>query len=133
MNRRYWAVGCFAVSLAVHVQLVMQGHIDPDFLFPLAVCWGAFVEPVLPLVWIERVCGFAPFADGHRAITVALLMLAASVFWFFALPRCQRWFGIFDAFKEGLRRRLLLVRGAAYALDAVNKRLFGRQKTGGWA
>ena len=68
-----------------------------------------------------------------QAFHFSVMVWLSVAFWLFPVARVRRWFGVYDAFAEGPRRRPLLMRGAASILDTLNKRLFGRQKTGGWA
>lgn len=137
MNRKIWALICFALSLGLHVWLQLDGRADGPgwLLWPLVVGVTAFILPGMGTVLIiERCCmGLDPWGDGHGMTTWFYSGLASCFIWFFPAARIARWFGSFDAFGEGKRRRPVLVRGVAHALDALNKRLFGRQKTGGWA
>ena len=149
MTRKIWFAICLALTVGLHVHMHMKGTAgNYPLLEPLVIAWTAFMLPAaLPVAMIERyVFHLEPWADENTALTGWCLILTASAIWFFPTARLTRWFGAFDAFKEGLwlrvhtRLRLpkwmrhpSLVRGAASALDALNKRLFGRQKTGGWA
>ena len=84
MTRKSAALACLILSFALHVHLAMQGHTSPSWLlFPVVVCCGAFLLPVvLPVVLIERACGFralrgrAPVADlvSHGAGRCCLLV-----------------------------------------------------------
>lgn len=136
MNRKLWFAVCCAVAIGFRFYNNAHGRADevPLLLVPFVIAWTAFILPaIFPVVLIEEgAFHFAAWSDGHTMTTMFCGTLLACLFWFFP-PRLARWFGTFDAFKEGPRRRPLLLRGAAYALDAMNKRLFGRQKTGGWA
>ena len=150
MQRKVWALICFALSVAMHVYLHLSGRTEADpgwFLWPFIVGVTAFLLPaMLPVCFIERLLGFAPWGEGHTAQTYLWMTLAASLIWFFPAARLARMCGAFDGFREGLwlrlhrrlhlpdrLRSLSLWRGLDFVHEQVNKRLFGRQKTGGWA
>ena len=137
MNRKIWAAICFASSAGLHVYLHLSGRSEADpgwLLWPLIVGITAFWLPAMLQVCVtERFVGFAPWGDGHTAVTYLWLTLAASLIWFFPAARIERWFGAFDAFKGSDRPRPRLLGAAVFVFEQVNKRLFGRQKTGGWA
>ena len=92
--------------------------------------WLAFMTPgwlvVVPLGHFRQVP-----VDNHGA--VALAVVISALCWFFPLARIRREFGSFDAFKNSDRPRPRLLGAAVFVSEQVNKRLFGRQKTGGWA
>lgn len=137
MDRKIWALICLALSVGLRVHQHMAGTaVDDGLLFePFVILWTAFMLPAaLPVILLERYAfHLEPWADDNSTRTLLWLTLTASAIWFCPGARIARWFGAFDAFREGKRRRPVLLRGVAYALDMANKRLFGRQKTGGWA
>lgn len=58
---------------------------------------------------------------------------ASCLFWFFPIARVRRCFGRHDAFRGTDVSRPGLVRMIARGLDALDRRRFGREKTGRWA
>ena len=136
-NRKVWFAVCYAVAAFFHFYY-NPAHGRPEdwpLLFvPFVLGWVAFLLPaILPVVLIEEGAFHYAAWDEHSMTTMLCATLLACLIWFFP-PRVARWFGTFDPVGDAGKRRLPSpVRGAAHALDFLNKRLFGRQKTGGWA
>jgi len=135
MARKSWFLLSLTASLILRLHWNIQGTADDDLLsFALRVIWMAFMLPSgWPVVMVEaHVFHFDPWVGtGHWLVTNVNMIVSAGALWLFPVNRIKRWFGTYDPFEE--RRRPMLVRGFAHVLDAINKRLFGRQKTGGFA
>ena len=142
MNRKIGALISLALSLGWQTWLHMHGYTDNPgwLLWPLVIGITAFLLPaMLPVIVVEHALDFAPWGEGHTALTYLYMTLAAALIWFFP-PRVFRWFGIFDAFEESLwlrlRKRLRLPsfwQAAAAALDTLHRLKLGKGKNGGWA
>ena len=137
MTRKIWFAICVSFIVAVRIHQHLTGNaVDVGMMLePLLVLWSAFVVPAaLPVMLIERyVFHLDPWADGNDTRSAIWLTLTASFLWFFPADRIARWFGRFDAFKHSDRPRPRLLGAAVFVYEQANKRLFGRQKTGGWA
>jgi hypothetical protein len=119
-----------------------------SFLVPLASAmwmWWVGVMPALEvpafaLQWAMRALaapGTITHAIAERLFhheTSALIsFLISTLFWFFPSARLLRWIGIYDPFANSDARRPHGFIFVAFIIDWFERRLFGYQKTGGWA
>lgn len=117
-------VFCGAFAVAAAFDLFRLGTPLPPSLFTFMV-QNIVTAALLPGVFLGLCLGSAPM--------VGRMFLLAAIFWFFPFPRVMRMLGIYDPFRHSDRRRPRLAGAASRLLDQIEMRLFGRQKTGGWA
>lgn len=119
-----WSV---LLSLGVHLLLPIHFGAMPSLASLQKVPIDALRMPGgLAVIFYEHLLGLP--REGYTAAN-----LLSFIFWFFPVQRLCRLAGIYDPFESSGCRRPLLFSFLAFIQDEFDKRLFGRQKTGGWA
>lgn len=119
-----------ALSLGVHLVGLLSSRPHPSLaMLPFSIIAGAFFFPgSFAVVLFRALTGI----DAGYGVAIALALL----FWFFPIDRLRRYAGVHDPFRASSRKSrslVMLLTVAAWCLDQLDRRLFGRQVTGGWS
>lgn len=123
-------------ACAIAVGIAIQWHnthapFDNPFVFALGALIIAFLLPGIAVTLAQYAFRLNPFA--HYGLTLFAMIVFSGWFWWWIGPRAQRTAGIFDAFKARGKWSGRVAEKITAILRAIERRRYGRERTGGWS